>query len=331
MQRKIGKLVMFFLFVINLSYAKEWRPETWVPVMDELKDVYHTNSYFASRENIRDYAAITGDIMLFAVSNIGLVLYDFKQDKRTIIPSPLDPWETRVFRVTYNEKNNTAHIITSEGLPQSHFYYYVLSLDTYSWDKIEELSFPKGETGTAYYDSSEEKIYSFGRGARDIIVFDLQAKKIVEKIKIFEEKRYYKVHAIYGNPVRILGEVQTETDSDVSDYFIYDLQTRTIEIFQNTFLRQERNLLRDYVPLGPYRFLCIQSIKLDLSIIIEIDLFNDTYKTIAFDNFNHHLSHLKRNRGNLMNFIVGEEIGYIFRVVRLVFCSWEYPNSGDSR
>jgi RHS repeat-associated protein len=131
---------------------------------------------------------------------------------------------------------------------------------------------------------------------------------------------------IYGNPVRILGEVQTGTDSDAVDYFIYDFQTRSIEFFQNTFLKQERNSFRDYVPLGTYRFLCIKSIKLDLSIIIEIDISNDTYRTVDFDNFNHHLAKLKRNRGNLMNFIVTEEIGYIFRANRFVFCSWEYPD-----
>jgi hypothetical protein len=324
MKRRTGKLVILFLFVINFSYAEEWRTETHVPVMDELKDVYHVDSYIASRNYIHAYAAITDDVMLFGVNKVGLVLYDFKQGTKTIIPSHLDFWEAGIYYISYDEKNNTVHVITTEGLPRSHFYYYVVSLDTYLWDKIEELSFPNLETSMTHYDSLEERIYCVENGSLDMIEFDLRARKIIERIKIFEG-RYYRIEAIYGSPVCVLGKLRNETDNDVRDYFIYDFQRRTAEVFQNPVLGRGIKSFFDYVPLGPYRFLCTQTSK-----IVEIDLFNDTYRTVAFDTFHYSLMMLKRKRGSLMNFIVVENIGRIFTVHRFIFCSWEYPDSWDA-
>jgi hypothetical protein len=304
-----------------VSYPEEWYLETPVLIRDELKSIYNTNLHFASRNNIVEYVAITENVVLFAVNQISLFLYDLKQDEVRKVSSPFDLRDVSVFSMSYDKKNNTVHIIVID-YPQRNSHYYVLELDIYSWNKIEELSFPNFNTYYAYYDSSDEKIYCQNADARGISIFDYQNKRIIETVKMFDEP--YNIHAIYGNPVRILGDVRTGTEYDDIYYFIYDFQTRTREIFQNTVGKLGRSATRYYVPLGPYRFLYILGMRLDLSIIIEIDLRNNTKKTVAFDDFNHAITMLKRNHGNLMNFIVIEEIGYFNRANRFSFCSWEY-------
>lgn len=332
MVRKTSKFFIIFFYIASLSYTEEWRTAKYVPLMDELKTRYNTNSYLASRNRISDYAVITEDVVLFAVNLKGLILYNLKLDEKTNIPSPFDNssvigfWDVSVFKMTYDKKNNTVHIIVVKRKPRYNFQYWVLGLDTYSWDKIEELSFPDLVTNRTYYDSTDEKIYCVDGRTGDIIIFDFQTRKIVERIKILKDGLYSSLYAIYGSPVRILGGLQTGADDGAEDYFVYDLQTRTVEIFQNTFLRQERSFIKDYIPLGPYRFLCILSPRISMAVIIEIDLLNDTYKTVAFDGFNHLLGGLKKSEGNIMNFIVSEEIGYMFRAVQLIFCSWEYQD-----
>jgi hypothetical protein len=324
MQTKASSLFLFLFCVINFSYAAEWYHETPVLLRDELKSIYDTNLHFASRDNITEYVAITENVVLFAVNQIGLFLYDLKEHDIKKIPSPFDLRDVKVFSMSYDKKNNTIHMLILD-YPQRNSHYYVLRFDTYSWNKIEELSSPIFQTYIAYYDSSDEKIYCLDVAGRGITIFDFQSRKIIEKVRLFDEP--FNIHAIYGSPVRILGDVRTGTERDDIYYFVFDFQTRTKEIFQNTAGKRGRSDTRDYVPLGPYRFLCILGIRLELSVIIEIDLRNDTYKTVAFDNFNHSLSMLRRNHGNLLNFIVIEEIGHFNRVNRFSFCSWEYPGS----
>jgi hypothetical protein len=321
MQRKATSLILLIAGVAGLSYTAEWRLEIPILLKDELKSVYNTNLYFASRDNITDYVAISENVVLFAINQIGIFLYDLEQDDVTKIPSPFDLREVIVSDMSYDKKNNAVHIIVVENAPRTYFHYYVLGLVTYSWEKIEELSYPVFRLGYTYYDSSDEKIYCVETSSGDIAIFDFQNRKIIEKVKLFEDESY-QIHAIYGNPVCLLGGIRTGKEYDDVYYFVYDFQTKTKEIFQNTVGKRGRSYAPNYVPLGKYRFLYKQGISWAGTNIVEIDLRNNTYKTVTF---NYSLSHLKKNNEDLMNFIVTEDIGHFQRIDRYSFCSWEYP------
>jgi hypothetical protein len=319
MQRKISKLVVLFFLLVRFINAEDYWLIEKVPLVDELKNTHNINSYFASMNGIEDYVAISVDMMLFAISQIGLALYDFKQKGLIYIPPPFDFYMASVWGMAYDKKNNTVHMVVRESLLE---YYYVLNLDTYSWNKIEELSYPNPEIFHCYYDFLGGKIY-YETISHVIKIFDFQTREVVDEIRLFENE--WHVEAYYENPVRILGQVRTGSAKDDFCYFVYDFRTRTREIFHSAVIKREASFINEYVPLDGYRFLGINVIRLNLSEIIEIDLFKDTYRTVAFDDFRHYLFKIKRNHDKLMNFIVVEETGILFRKPRYIFCSWEYP------
>jgi hypothetical protein len=322
MQKRTSKLFLLFFFIVNLIHAEDYWILGKVPLMDNLKSVYNINSYFASMDTITDYIIIKKDLVLFAVNRIGFVLYDFNNDETTNIPSPFDFKVVSVRMMFYDKKNNTVHMVV-ETVRQL-CYYYVLGLDAYSWDKIEELSYPNSTISKFFYDSFDEKIYYEEILNRDITIFDFQTREVIERIKIFENE-WHRVEIFYENPVRIFGQVHTGPSEDDMYYFVYDFHSKTKEIFHSTVAKRGISSINDYVYLDAYRFLCLDIIRLDLSEIIEIDLLNDTYRKVAFDDFKHFFYMLKRNHGNLMNFIVVEEVGVLFRKHRFLFCFWEYP------
>lgn len=311
------------MFVVNLINAEDYWLLEKISLMTELKSVYNINSYFASRDNITEYMIIKEDLVLFAVNRIGFVLYDFKQDETVNILSPFDFKAVSVRSMFYDKKNNTAHIVV-ETVRQLR-YYYVLDLDAYSWDKIEELSYPNSTIFHYYYDSIDAKIYYDEIFSNVITIFDFQTREVVDRVKLFENE-WYRIKTFYGSPIRILGQVRTGPDGENDVYyFVYDFHSKTKEIFHGIVAKRGISSINDYVHLDAYRFLCLDIIRLDLSEIIEIDLLNDTYRKVAFDDFKYYFYMLKRNHENLMNFIVVEEIGILFRKHRYLFCSWQYP------
>jgi hypothetical protein len=197
----------------------------------------------------------------------------------------------------YDKKNNLVHMVLKyrENIG---FSYYVLHLDDYSLERIDELG-NEIINGDYHYDEENMLVYIHHfmpyedrmNRRRYISTFDFEKCEIIDTFELYDT---YYVDIMYSSPLKILASTRSNQINGELHFFIYDLSTRTrvdfpesTSIIKSTSIISNRLIaLNNNISLNEdLRFIGIESGQGFKSSIGIMDLYTNTVKTVALENF----------------------------------------------
>ena len=277
---------------------------------------------------IYDFIYTTSGMVVY-VNPMQLVEADPYTGEQRVIAMP-EGWARRRFEgfrdLQYDAVDNSVHMLfmergaSSTGGPG--FSYHILHLDDYTWTSIDELG---SDIIFSWYDEENKHIYVYQQEFRSleadqnlplmrrlIIKYDLNTRETLDLIDLPPELR--NVTAIYGSPVRVLGESRIVNEQYIPHYVVFDLDSRETFIFQDNLTMEERiygNSIIDNFSLGYFinadngmSFLAVESGN-SISRIIFLDFYSKSRETIALDNFPFSIYSFKKIASGKYGFMVG--------------------------
>jgi hypothetical protein len=247
-------------------------------------------------------------ILLFGGKNI--VRINTLSNEQEIIKPPEDIEDEYIYgfkKPLYDVETNSVHILIRLRLADSsqQQLYYILQLDDYSWENINEL----GNSITDYWYDSINKLIYF-QGMNEVIlgnicrllVFDFKKKSIVEIIEL--PRKTINIYCMYNNPIKILATCRNSNNSFY--FYVYNAESKIVENFSNININNSNELfiLNDYVPLDNNCFLGVDKRKSDMSNITLFDLSTSIMHSVALENFPYDIYRFKKINNKCYSFIV---------------------------
>jgi hypothetical protein len=295
-----------------------------------------------------DYVFINKDTIF--LSGRQLFEVNLTTDKWKEIETPKDWTANYLIReLKYDKTTNSVHMLYIERNQEKRmpgFSYYILHLDDYSWEGIDELGINLG--GQYWYDSQNKYIYvllgkmnaaeleerklnSGGDYQQTILKFDLDNREVLEYIELPHDTS--NIYCMYGSPLKILASTPSKQIPRSHHFFIYDVSTRTRadypeSIFVTAAVDADFISLRDYIPInGNGCFLGIedrtQSAQIKNSIAL-MDLNLNTLETVALKDFPYEMNRFKEIDNGKYSFLV-RTLNWAGGASQSFLCFLDYP------
>ena len=256
---------------------------------------------------------INGDTV-FIYGSHDLFEVNLTTNKWTRIIKP-NSWNsnTSCRNLQYDQVTNSIHMLGYEYKRDSSsrmIGYYILRLDGYTWETIEELG---DEIDNFHYDSINMLIYVWQSTVQEnesgrrvinyITTYDLQRRVIINRAELPDDT--YFVYLLYGNPLKVLASTRSKEVVGGLCYSIYDILTGTRVDYPEIILSYGFSNIDIVIPLNKEGcFLGIEYHGLDSSKIVEIDLNTKIIKTVALENFPYTIGNFKKIAQGKYAFIV---------------------------
>jgi hypothetical protein len=255
---------------------------------------------------VYDFVYINPDTIII-ISAFQMIEIKLSTGEKKLIDPP-EVWEEIYYRrfrePFYDQSNNTLHTrftVNGRGINRSS--YYILHLDSYTWELIDEL----GNDFSFYWYDAENMLINIST-FKTVTVYDLSKHEILDSIELpqrdnpgsIETQLVSYIYSMYGNPLKIFATAPGDRNGSRFHYIIFDTATRTTMHFLETTESTIDSKI-NFSALGPFtpinddgRFLAVNNMRADKSGIVLVDFRSNTMETVLLDDFPHHIYNFKQ-------------------------------------
>jgi hypothetical protein len=245
-----------------------------------------------------------------------LIEVDLSTNEQKIIETPKN-WTVNADyrRLKYDMATNSVHMIYREKGIRGYLY-YILHLDDYSWEVIDELGFILHDD--YWYDSMNKHKYVFQNIKKElypeksetdpelifsIVKFDVAKREFLEYVEM--PRGIYNIYCMYGSPLKILADIRNDKDN-YRHLFIFNTETKEMTDFPEiaTGINAEFSRITYPTPLKEGRhFIGVMRSGYE-SRLVMMNLNANTMETVALHDFPYEIYNFKQITEGKYSFMV---------------------------